>query len=986
MAEVSVTVTGVPHVVYGPFIATFKLSDTASAVLKNRSGFSVDRVDKGLLRLRDINVTNGTVSELMRTPHMGQSSFSAKITPISAGPVTVSVKFPSSAFSFSSGSGLARLNSGVGSASTTYKPPVQSTVTISGVPSKATGRFLARFVFSEAVTGFTAGSLALTNAAASNIQGSGTTYSAWITPDFKGQGRIKLAAGAVQTGAGVGNAEAVATFGVLLPLTISGVRETAHDPFTVTLTFSSSVRGFGPNAITVENATLSDFKPSGAAYTALITPTAPAAAQAAQPVKVSVAEAAVTGADGLKNHAAGMSFLPIMPAGRPLFPLQLRMLDGAGQAILALDDGKPHTLTLEVQNNDAGDVTLSHLPAGVTAASKDHWHFRLMIREAVLSPSVATAYKTAQVVNGWSIQAEPAPDRLDWMAFHIACTAATGNSLAAGKAISLPLSLVAPRGIGARGTKVELETNAELVKSGDTGLDVRLSHHLLIADAAEARAAARAGLFDVRTTGTHGNRVLCDGKTDNEITLTIKPRPEALADLNNQTWSSFCLQIKAPEDLTIPADGAAANGLKKNTQGDVLEFSLPSDQPQTFTTDTAWTITLTGVKSSGSHATTPGPTAITVTLKNITLAGSIDEVQDVVIEKTPIMVDVSGNVGIGTAKPAASLDVRGDVRIGPSEHHTLSAFSKDGAICANFFAYEGLGGYVGTQTSHPFTIQTAGIDRIKIDTSGKVGIGPITATRANLHVGAVNSFKPATLYKFFETKKEGGPVTNSEAYGYSIWADCFVGTSSGFHVESDARLKELVAHSDGAADLKRLSAIEIVDYRYRDTVQFGRAVHKMVFAQQVEAVLPEAVNRSKGVVPDIMARARAQDGWIALKTDLAAGERVKIVLDDAETILEVLETRADGFRVELDAAVTDVFVYGREVEDLRVVDYDAIAMLNVSATQELSRQMQAKDARIAALEEQVADADNAIESLAIAMRDIMGELTALKKQIAADRR
>ena len=33
----------------------------------------------------------------------------------------------------------------------------------------------------------------------------------------------------------------------------------------------------------------------------------------------------------------------------------------------------------------------------------------------------------------------------------------------------------------------------------------------------------------------------------------------------------------------------------------------------------------------------------------------------------------------------------------------------------------------------------------------------------------------------------------------------------------------------------------------------------------------------------------------------------------------------------------EVFVYGREVDDFRAVDYDSLTMLNISATQELSR-------------------------------------------------
>jgi hypothetical protein len=44
-----------------------------------------------------------------------------------------------------------------------------------------------------------------------------------------------------------------------------------------------------------------------------------------------------------------------------------------------------------------------------------------------------------------------------------------------------------------------------------------------------------------------------------------------------------------------------------------------------------------------------------------------------------------------------------------------------------------------------------------------------------------------------------------------------------------------------------------------------------------------------------------------------------------------------------------VFVYGREVLDFHTVDYDAIAMLNVSATQQIKRE---KDAEIKALQDE----------------------------------
>ena len=47
-----------------------------------------------------------------------------------------------------------------------------------------------------------------------------------------------------------------------------------------------------------------------------------------------------------------------------------------------------------------------------------------------------------------------------------------------------------------------------------------------------------------------------------------------------------------------------------------------------------------------------------------------------------------------------------------------------------------------------------------------------------------------------------------------------------------------------------------------------------------------------------------------------------------------------------------LFVYGTEINDLLAVDYDAISMLNVSATQELSKQLDDAKAKIDRLEKQ----------------------------------
>ncbi len=65
-------------------------------------------------------------------------------------------------------------------------------------------------------------------------------------------------------------------------------------------------------------------------------------------------------------------------------------------------------------------------------------------------------------------------------------------------------------------------------------------------------------------------------------------------------------------------------------------------------------------------------------------------------------------------------------------------------------------------------------------------------------------------------------------------------------------------------------------------------------------------------------------------------------------VLDVFD--AHSFTVASDGAPERVFVYGKRVNDFLVVDYDAIAMLNVSATQELVKRVADQQARIERLE------------------------------------
>ena len=61
---------------------------------------------------------------------------------------------------------------------------------------------------------------------------------------------------------------------------------------------------------------------------------------------------------------------------------------------------------------------------------------------------------------------------------------------------------------------------------------------------------------------------------------------------------------------------------------------------------------------------------------------------------------------------------------------------------------------------------------------------------------------------------------------------------------------------------------------------------------------------------------------------------MQIIMNEKVQLFQVLEANIKYFKIDLDYD-GDIFVYGKEVDDFRTVDYEALSMLNVSATQAL---------------------------------------------------
>ncbi|MDO7877160.1 tail fiber domain-containing protein [Hymenobacter sp. ASUV-10] len=382
---------------------------------------------------------------------------------------------------------------------------------------------------------------------------------------------------------------------------------------------------------------------------------------------------------------------------------------------------------------------------------------------------------------------------------------------------------------------------------------------------------------------------------------------------------------------------------------------------------------------------------------------------------------VSANLGIGTSSPGSRLSISPasteakitlfesggtdhygfGVSGGQLNYHVLSTSDQHVFWAKGRNASTGSvelmriqgNGRVGIGTSSPAqTLDVAGSATV----SGRVGIG-VSSPVAPLHVSG-NASVAASGTKVYFFQGSGTALGTDASTAARAVAAYFTGgqvfvndyiVAGALNVTSDRRIKRVIGLSDRAADLALLNRVRITDYTYIDQHANTDKVVKKVIAQEVQQLLPAAVSQSRQAIPNVYeraARVRFADGHITLTTSKphelpTAGGTLRLYTP-ANQELRVAATVLDAHTVRFastEAHADGLFVYGKYVDDFLSVDYDALTTLNVSATQELARQvaaLQADNARLQAAATQAA-ADHAdLQTLKEQMARLLGEAPA----------
>ena len=156
-------------------------------------------------------------------------------------------------------------------------------------------------------------------------------------------------------------------------------------------------------------------------------------------------------------------------------------------------------------------------------------------------------------------------------------------------------------------------------------------------------------------------------------------------------------------------------------------MQIQSDGTVKIGTGTGNPILMLNASTAGTSVIQMGDSADN-NIGQIQYANSDDSMRFFANNSERLRIDSSGNVGIGTTSPAQKLHV-------VSAASTYVQVQNTGNSVNAYYGVDTGGAWVGASTNHPLKLHTNNTERLRIDSSGNVGIGT-TSPGSELHLAA----------------------------------------------------------------------------------------------------------------------------------------------------------------------------------------------------------------------------------------------------------
>ncbi len=181
----------------------------------------------------------------------------------------------------------------------------------------------------------------------------------------------------------------------------------------------------------------------------------------------------------------------------------------------------------------------------------------------------------------------------------------------------------------------------------------------------------------------------------------------------------------------------------------------------------------------------------------------------------------------------------------------------------------------------------------------------------------------------------------------------------GLYNLSDRRIKRDIVEINDDDALNKILLIQPTTYYYKDEARNkdNGKIYGFI-AQQIKEVIPDTVSITQDIIANIYKTClvyNKREIYHNIPQDVVIDTEIQILVKEGGNgkRYKIKEIHEDHFVIDEDIDADDCFVFGYCIDDLHGLDKSYIYTLNVCATQELHRRMEAQEKRIKELETKI---------------------------------